>query len=824
VGPVNTLSLWVLLMSHAAQAARNEVAIISVNDRVSPADLVTVEVLTLEDGTALEAESPTLQFGGELITTVESIGNGRWRATLSPLSPAGGRIETRWRDRSAKVVIPPVHYQEAALIGPSVVKTRTGQAVAIPIKSSGDRVVNAGDVLVWSGVGESTVETSQSGTVEIVYHPGQSPYPRSIPVIVQHDDHLSARPYVFIVQVSAQPTIPVQTEPGAEATMTVGGKEYGPLTADEAGAVSFQVSVPPGTDKAEVSLKDPLGNQQTSSILLGGATGPQITLAHTGTLIDGGITPAVYIAASTARGAPWGDPAPTCTGLSTRELNLIETGLWRATTPAAGATDQRIECRLPGGTVAELLVPIERSRATRLVLQSYPGTLSTDIPVAEIQAYLLNGVGERLPPMDIELDAEFGAIVLDQPDGRAVVRGRYDGTSAILHGEDLLRASWKRPAGDGGVWDMAVRATAPGAGQTALLDVRTVDQGGRPLPNLQVEMKEGDRTQTGLTGEFGWASSTFDWPKDANYTVLEAAAGGLVRRSFVTQGTRPGPAAGAPDLITEILVPIHPGRVHGVVLNIRPRTLTNDGMVGTLEVHLEDQAGNRVTGQTIDLTASTGVVGPITIQPNGDFSAQYAPPVGMSPGRVRLTASTDDGRFSAATDVEVIPRYVDWSLGIVGGYLVGGNALHAPAVGFAIERRLPVSTLYLRVDATAYSLSVEGVDPTTGMDLSMETTVAPLGIGTVVRRGVGRFPGWVGGQAVFAPYSLQASFDGVTASDGMGWMSPGASFLAGVGWRTGGGEVFAEGRYIFLSAPGESIGWVGSVGGMLGTIGYKLLY
>jgi hypothetical protein len=818
------ICLLAALLSPPGYAGQSELALIVVNERSSPGDPVMVEALTLDDGNPTNEQAPMLLIDGTAAETLTSLGRGRWGATFGSIQPDGGEIEARWRAQTARIDIPAAAFPGTAITGPTSIKAHTGRSVRVPIRAVLGGNLDIGQVQVAARYGRSIVEISDDGLPQINFHPGDSPYPRSIPLIVQHAAHLRSRPHIVYVQISAHPTIPVQTEAGAEVSMTVAGEAYGPVTAGPSGTVSFQVTVPPGTDKADVSLKDPLGNQQTSTILLGGSTGPQITLAHIGGLIDGGTPPSVYMAAATARGTPWTGHAPSCTGLSQTKLVTVQPGLWRASVPSSGSSDQRIECRLPGGQTSELVVPIERNRATRLVLQAYPAELSTDIPVAELQAYLLNGVGERLSPDEIALGAEFGTVVLDQPDGRAVVRARYDGTAAARHGEDLLRASWKRPIGTGGVWDMAVRAAAPGSGDEALFDVRTVDQGGRPLPNVRVQMDNGTERFTATTGQYGWASATFAWPKGRSHMALEAQADGLTRRSFVTRGTRPGPAAGTPDLLTEVLVPIRPGRVHGVVLNIQPRTLTNDGMVGRLEVHLEDKSGNRVTGQRVDLSASTGTVGPVTIGPNGTYVAQYAPHVGMPPGRVRLTASTSDGRFSAATDVEIIPRRVDWSIGLHGGYLLGASRLYAPTLGLSFEYRMPVETLYLRVDGLMYSVSVEDRDPKTGLNLSMQTTVVPIGVGAVVRRGLGRFPAWLGGEAVLAPYSLKASFDGVTASDGSGWMSPGAAFLGGVGWRTGPGELYVEGRYMLLSAPGKTLGWVGAMGGMVGSIGYKLLY
>jgi len=40
----------------------------------------------------------------------------------------------------------------------------------------------------------------------------------------------------------------------------------------------------------------------------------------------------------------------------------------------------------------------------------------------------------------------------------------------------------------------------------------------------------------------------------------------------------------------------------------------------------------------------------------------------------------------------------------------------------------------------------------------------------------------------------------------------------------GAGELYGQAKYLFLSAPESTIGWEGSVGGVVGALGYKLLY
>ena len=318
---------------------------------------------------------------------------------------------------------------------------------------------------------------------------------------------------------------------------------------------------------------------------------------------------------------------------------------------------QSLEHRSHAGRARHIsihLVPIDRKRAT-LWFVAHAGA-DTDIPVAELQAYLLSRKANDCPRRHRSGKLDRKGPTRHQY-RRNLHKARYDGSPTVSMGEDVLRATWKRPQGQGGVWNMAVRSASPKGSQAALVDVRTIDQGGRPLANTPVTFRFGSQQVDSATGPDGWTTHTFSWRGDETSAVVETQSSGLIRRTIVRRNTRPLPAAGSPDLITENLIPIRPGRIHSVILNLSPRSLTNDGMVGTLSVHLEDRAGNRVVGQNVSIAASAGTVGPVTARQDGTYSAQYAPPIGMPPGRVRVTASTDDGNFSAQLTSRLYPEW-----------------------------------------------------------------------------------------------------------------------------------------------------------------------
>ncbi len=819
---MNTLALvWFVIST--ALADKPQLRAVAMNNRTIPGEAVVLEVVSTVPKRSVSQASPSISTPQGAVGDVLEIGPGHWQARLEGLPESDTQAIVEWNGMSAFVPIPKAQMPKQALSAQPLIEGKVGSTVHFLVEPLFKEELAAKDLALWSQEGEIHAENDNDGATKVVFKPSQSPFPRSVPIIIQSKKSLRSKPLLVIARLSATPTIPVKTEPGAEVSLTVGKNRYGPEVADENGRVVFDVSIAPGVDRAIAELKDKLGNKQNSTILLGGTTGPAVTLAHSGSVIEGGVAPTIFVAAAHQSGKPF-LPTPSCDWIDSGRLHSIGDGIWIAQLPSNAIIGTQITCRAGEGTPASISVPIDRQRATRLVLHAYPRELSTDIPVAELQAYLLNGKGERLPAEGIVLEAEIGRVLPDTNTGETFTRARYDGSSAVSMGEDVLRATWKRPQGQGGVWNMAVRSASPKGSQAALIDVRTIDQGGRPLANTPVTFRFGSQQVDSATGPDGWTTHTFSWRGDESTAVVEVQSSGLVRRTIVRRNTRPLPAAGSPDLVTENLIPIRPGRIHSVILNLSPRVLTNDGMVGTLSVHLEDRAGNRVVGQNVSIAASQGTVGPVTARQDGTYNAQYAPPIGMPPGRVRVTASTDDGNFSAATDIEVVPRVVKWTIGAGGGLLVGNNRLRTSTFDVLFERRLPVPTLYIRTNASTYQLNIQQTDSVTNLKTEMHTTIFPIGLGVAIHRGKVRLPLSFGAQLLLAPYTVSTRFNDVDASAGMGWMLPGAGFHLGTGWRMARGELYTEARYMLLTAPGETLGWTGPMGGILGSIGYKFFY
>jgi hypothetical protein len=350
-----------------------------------------------------------------------------------------------------------------------------------------------------------------------------------------------------------------------------------------------------------------------------------------------------------------------------------------------------------------------------------------------------------------------------------------------------------------------------------------VDQGGRPIEDVLVNFVVEGATLQKRTRNGGWATVTAPWPKGKSYVVAEIQVGDLKRRTIILPGDRAEAAAGSPDLLTDLVIPIRPGRIHGLSLAPQPRELTNDGQTGTVEVWAEDKQGRVISSPDILIDVSSGAVGPVQYKANGVAVVTFSPEIGAPPGLVRVTASTGDGRFSASTQVSVIHPEQSWSVGLKGGLLVGSGGLMSPYFGSFVERKTPVSFLFGRLSFATFWANSEDRDPVTGDRVNMSMQAFPIGFGGVFRRGVGRFPFWGGAQVVMAPYRLDVAID-QDQQGAWNWMSPGAAVNTGVAMRVLGGEVFAELEYLFLASPGQAYGWTGPVGGVVAGLGFKLIY
>jgi len=500
-------------------------------------------------------------------------------------------------------------------------------------------------------------------------------------------------------------------------------------------------------------------------------------------------------------------------------------GRWRAQLPPKiGSLDARVQCDLGSRVQTRTQVRVEGGLPTRLSLRSHPTVLTADLPSAEIQAFLENALGDRLPSQGIDLRADRGELRSVEMADPALVRAVYRGDRAVAAGKDTIRAGVILPAGSGGVWSLDVAAAAPQGRQTILIDGRALDRHGRPLSGVPLSLRIPGISVEATTGERGWASVEVPWPRRSDVVVVEVAGGGLVRRAAVLPGDPVSRDIGGPDLTAELTLPIRAGRIDGLRLSASPRMVESGGSTTRIEVRLEDRAGKIVPDQEIELTASVGKLGTVERQEDGHFVAIYAPPVGVLRGDARIQARTPDGRFSATIDIAIVPRRLRQAIGIIWGFLSAPGNTTEPYVALEYDHRLPWPPFLLRASIGYTARQAKDVDEITGGTAEIELRNVPIGMGFLVRQDGQRVPSWLGASLVGAVQRVSSRLDGVRIGDGYQVAPPGFQVVAGAGWRLRRGELQAQLGYLFVYGQPGAVGWAGPIGGVVGTLGYKVLY
>ena len=780
---------------------------------------------------ALDREPRVTPAEGEVVRWEGELSPGIWSFLYeAPTAPgqvafhlsAGGDVAT------ARLDIRP--WPEPSLALAASVIALAGQTEPVEIEVTGASLPDSDDLQVSVPEGRVVGVSRVGDRLVVRWFPGADPFPRALAVGVRDGRLPESPPAWTVVRLRARARIPLQTEPGSSATLTVRGRVYGPFVAGVDGVAQAAIEVRPGEDLAEVEVRDRVGNTQTSTLSLGGVARPSLGALAAGPLTPGRPSPPVHLFAVDPRGGAWKGEPPSCETSRGDQVTPVLTapGTWWVPVPAppdAVFFDLRVDCSIGDLARASARLPVEDALPARLVLRAWPEVLTADLPVAQVQAFLENRLGDRLPAEGIEIRAEQGEIRLDGDGGLAVVSGRYSGEAAAASGGDRLDATWSLPPGEGGAWDLTV-STRPDPGGGLWVSGRALDQVGRPLQGVPLRVEiEGQRVAT-VTGADGWGEATLPAPDDLP-AVVEVRSGEIVRRVVLFEGTSAGADPSAPDLHATLDLPIRAGRVHEVFLATEPRVLSSGpGQTARVVVRLVDRSGNAVSDEEIALEASTGALTEPVRRPDGAFEATYTPPDGLPYGSVRITASGIQSAIAASTDLEVAPRRLRRAPGLNVGYLVGTRGLASPWVDASLDLRLTEDglPLFAHVSVGGYGEQVTVEDEATGSPLDMRVTMLPVSVGGLTRFERARQAAWLGGAVVLAPYWLDASFDGASVASGLGLSPPGVSLIAGGGLRVKRGEVQVQASYLFLGANADGIGWTGPFGGLVGTFGYKLLY
>ncbi len=473
---------------------------------------------------------------------------------------------------------------------------------------------------------------------------------------------------------------------------------------------------------------------------------------------------------------------------------------------------------------------MDNALPARLTLRTWPDELSGDNPVAQVLVSLENSLGERVAGEGITLAAEQGTIQVEETPGLGSLRGLYDGAAAVAGGGDNLRATWTLPPGEGSPWELVIAsAPRPSDGGAVSVHARALDRRGLPLAGVEVSLSAGGAAAAARTDARGWASAALVLP-ESGPVVLEARAAGLVRRAVLWREGAVGPDPSAADLVVERALPIRAGRVREVFLSTDPPVLGAGGkQTATVIIRLLDRTGQPVTDLVPHLEASTGTLSAPRPTSDGSFEATYTPPPTLHYGQVSLSASGALGtpaEFRGSTTLEVAPSAVSRAPGVELGVLVGGGGSVTPWLSMEFNQRLPSARLplYGRLALGTYGVHVLATDDLGGGELDMDLRLFPISAGLLTRAEGRRRASWIGLSGMIAPYQLEVRLDDSLIIQGPGLSQVGFSLFAGAAWRVRAGEIESNLRFITLSTGETDAGWQGNVGGVVGTLGYKLLY
>jgi len=717
-----------------------------------------------------------------------------------------------------RLEVPVGERPESGLVGPGKLEALTGEVVRIRLHA--EDLPDPEDLLVEAPEGEVLDVVRRGDALEVRWRPAALADPRVVPVGARDARRPGAPPEWTVVRLGARKPVSVTTEPGATLSLEVGGRIYGPATAGEDGKVAVTVDIRPGETVATATLKDPLGNVQKSTITLARQPGPTLAALVEGTIVPGAPLPPIHLKAVTPTGRPFAAGAPTCRASGGRELAVAEIGpgLWLATLPPIDEDillDVRVDCGLSDLATVSTRVAVQEGMPARIVLRAWPQELSTDFPVAQVQAWLEDASGDRLEPTQLGLSALHGTISAVEREELSV-RAEFQGD--LDEPEDAVLAGWNHEPGSG---RPATLLVGHALDEGLAVQARALDGLGRPLAGVALTLVVDDAATEVSTDERGFA--TADFARSAEPVAVEVAAPGLMRRQVVLPWDM-GQALSTsrPDLVSVAPVSIRTGRVRRVTLSTdRPVLLTGTGDTATITIVLLDASGRPVADEHVDVTVSKGVVTEPRAQADGSLKAIYAPPPGLSAGEVEIAVSAPDGSFDARVGLQLQPEPVARAPALHAGSIANLGAIAAPYVGFDVEQRLPLRThVNLRL-AVGWYRDVATVPDASG-EIELRMDLVPVSLSAHRRWSRGLWGAWAGAGAVVTPYRLERSFGGAPGGARMSVHRPGATVYGGGGYRLRPGELYAEARWLGVNSGAPE--YDGAIGGLVAIVGIRVVY
>ncbi len=786
----------------------------------------TAQVLiSMVGGPLLQPLAPDVQVEGGRAGDVLPIRSGVWRVAVEPdpgvasitlVAESFGVRATAVRTVSVPA-LPPLSLPE--VIDGSI---RDG---SVTFLVSGDDPPPLEALEVVSGEGSVADLRLTNDGVEVTLAIEDQPFPRVIPVGVR-DRRGDLRPVWSKVRLRARPRIPLQAEPGASLTLSVGGRPYGPFIADASGRIDATVDQYPGERVAHGVFRDDLGNETRTDLPLVSPGAVTLAAFPGDEALPGRPPPLVYLAAALQDGSPWQGDEPTCrspaSDLPVREL---EEGAWYAALPPlTQPEDVRVECTI-AGTTRVFKVRVSDGVATDLRLRVWPEELRSDLPFAEVSAVLEDARGERLDTEGVRISAVVGQVTVESGGG-IVIRGEYAGDEAIDAVADSVVAVFDPPPGEGAPRELELGwGRVPDEPGDWVVYARALDARRRPLTGVDLQLVAAGVGASVTTGLDGWATATLPVDAEPGAIALEARTDWVTRRTLVLPGESGLSGPGTPRLRDERSLSITPSRVAGISVDVDPAVLqAGPGAFAWVVVQLEDRAGRPIVDEPIELHASSGELGEVQQRPDGRLVASYEPDPSAGAGEVQITARTDSLRSTARLVVE--PRIVQVSLGPWLGVQTNFGSVAGPTVGADLDVRTRLKligdSVLLRASVHGYGIRSAGATGV-GSDVELRSSVIPITAALLFREDRGPWGFWGGGGPQLAVHRLEVRFgDDLVGTGTRALIGP--ALTAGGSRRVPGGELLFDLRASWLAARSEEVGYRGNVGGFSAGIGYRLLF
>jgi hypothetical protein len=778
------------------------------------------------------AQPPALEVSGGAITGPDGVRPGVWRWRLVPDVQAGAvQLRLGSRQLSLATELP----RASSLQAPAMVEAvARGEPVSWRVSSSEPVPVDALEVITGEGQVARLVQRGDEVEVEVILD--DLPHPRWVPVVIR-DRRRDELPAWTAIRVKARPRIPMHAEPGAQLTLRIGARTWGPFKAAADGRIEGRIEQLPGENTATAILVDDLGNRTQTEVPLVAPTSPALVAMAEGQILPGRPPPQVALWAIGPSGGPPPMP-PTCRpagrtvapgprGSEPLPLRDLGDGRYLVAIPALDPpSDVRITCTA-GATTASVDVAVASGVAATLSLRVWPDELTADDPSADVSVVLDDARGERLPVRGVAVGAERGEVSM-RADAGIVARGTYDGEAAVEAGGDRVSARYSAPPGSGPPRELLVRTgPVPQRAGEMWVHGRALDADRRPLADVPLRLRAGGGEIRAVTGPDGWASgevSVDPGTAGAPFPV-EAVAGAFAARAIAIPGEGATGGPGTPDLEDTREVQIRPGRVRGISIEVEPSILrAAPGAVAYVTVRLQDGAGQPVLDEAVELAVTEGEIGELRARGDGSLVATYTPLADDRVREIEITASTPTLRSS--THLELEPRVVQVSFGPWIGAHTNFGALTGPSGGLDLDLRVRTpllgETAVLRFSAAAMGLRSEastGVGPS----VDLRSTVVPLSTLLLFRQDRAGWAVWAGGGGTLAPRRTQLRFGDDLVSTGFGLLV-GPVVAAGASRRAPGGEVVLTLQASWLPAPRDDVGYSGNLGGVLGGLGYRLVY